>query len=248
MKTPLSDMTAGQFVEAAAALGLRYNVLAAKLQRSSAQVSMYACGKRPIPVAIATRVAELLAERAAAITALSGVVHSAAAVGQMIVYSNEERQKREWSDDHRHHVALALKRRLHAPDNRMWEPLRLGREKSLLLLQSLADWRIECKRRIDTELDTDNLHKQYRFELADIAVIAQNVPRTVPHEFVFTKSEWHVIARALCWHHKQDPSNVEYGKRYALYQFMRRNKGTGYPVNMMRERRRALAAQQGATP
>lgn len=248
MKVPLSDMTAQQFMEAAAAMGLEYKQLAIRLDRSPTQVSLYASGKRPIPVTIAHALGDLLKARAAELTRLSGQLFAEGAIGQMIAYTNQERQKREWSPDHRHHNALALKRRLHPQDHLMWEPMRIGADRALMLLRALADWRTECKRRIATELDTENLHRQYRLELAEVVVIAGHLPRTAPYEFVFSRGEWHVIARALCWQHKLDPKNSEYGKRYALYQFLRRHKGTGYPVSMMRARRRegTITPAQGA--
>lgn len=248
MKVPLSDMTNSQFMEAVAALGLQYKQLAEKLDRSPTQVSLYASGSRPIPVSIANAIGDLLKARAAELTSMSGRLFAAGAIGAMITYTNEERQRREWSEGHKHHNALALKRRLHKPDESLWEPIRLSADKLTIFVRALASWKAECERRLREDVDTERLSKMYQRELADIKVIAGNVPRALPYEFIFTKSEWFVIGRALCWQHKLDPKNVTHGRAYALYQFLRRHKGTGYPVSMMRARRRASLAQQGVSP
>lgn len=235
MKKAMSTMTSQQFVEITAALGIKYIELAAKLGRSHSTVSQYSTGKKAIPAEIAQQLDTLIQARAAYINQLKGNLEGTQLdVGQLIVETNAIRQAAELRPSNKYR----LMRRLQLPDHRPYPPYRLGERKTPIFARALASWRDEVRLRLKALLDDADMLRMHRLELADVEVLIDHVPRTLPYDITITRTEWDVVARAL--RHSYNSNPIENASAYAIYQHWRAHKGTGYPY-----KRAPITQQQG---
>jgi len=237
MKKPISDMTAQEFVEIAAALGAKHIELAHKLDRSQCTISQYSTGAKRIPVEITQRLAELVDARAKYLSQLRGRTFAARDIGALVVETNLIRQAAETP---RPDNQYRLCRRL-TMDTRLYPAYRIRQDRVLLYARALRAWRDEVERRLRTVLDDKNHIKMHRLELTDLKMLFDTVPRTLPYDILVTRTEWQVAARALRWYYSLDPGAN--ASAYAFYQHWRKHKEAGYPY-----KRQIVVAQQEVAP
>ncbi len=216
MKKPLSNMTAQRFVEIIGALGGTYKPVAVGLGKSTAMVSLYATGTRPIPVDVALRLGELVKQRQEELSRLGHHI-SGDAVASMILVSNQLRQSRPGR-------MAKLCRRMKPEDSRVYPAYRLHPAKFDLFGRALTDWYQACVSQRQGASDIRDINAFDR-ELADLKVLIGNWAgrrdKGVPYDFYITFSEWFVVSRAL--RHQTNDA------KYALYQHWRHHKGPGFP-------------------
>lgn len=187
MKKPLSNMTAQEFVEAMAALGLNGRTMAIELDRHPSLITRYQNGQ-PIPTEIARRLEALLNAKRREIERVTGQVN--ASVGSMIVYNNQ----RKLPVLHQNLGRFA--RRQRPPDMRTYPVYRMSADKFAMYLEALSKWQARV-RELALKYTDSARQRDYTLELADLRSLAESAPRHAPYDVCITRSEWDVVSRAL---------------------------------------------------
>lgn len=220
MRKQMSSMTAQEFVEITAALGLKYYVLAQMLGRSHTSVSHYSTGKKPIPTEVVEKLRELCALRAKELTALTNRVVDT--VADMVIATNEIRSApNSVSPDRLHSSELTLAHRLKPKSGRHYPPYRMTFERFTVFVRALALWQEECQRRVQKVLSDERRIRMHHYELSDIRAISAALPQHAPYEIVIEVEQWHVVSRALRFAGTNDAR--------ALWDHWRRHRGAGFP-------------------
>lgn len=219
-KKPLSDMTAQDFVEITAALGLKYIELARALNRTSAIVSMYSTGKAPIPEEVRYQLEGMIAARRKALEAAH--FKALPTVASMVVATNEIRQATQRD------AAPRLVHRSASPEARTYPTYRMSGVRQQAYVAALAAWYERIAHVLKNTSDPRE-HREYSLELADTKVLLESArgveDRGMPYVNCITRSEWHVVSRAL----RHRAQTTKHPGTWALYQHWRRHKGCGYP-------------------
>lgn len=237
-KISMSTLSAQDFIEMQAALGLKQFELARSLGVARGTASRYGTGSLRIPTSVADQLVIMLAARTKHLETLTGKVVDS--VTDMIVETNIIRQDQERAESRLHSSELTLANRLKPPDNRVFPAYRLSAAKAAVYRAALESWSIEVERRLKHVLGDANRIKMHRLEYDDLRALRESLSNHAPYEALITFTEWHTVARALRWHSKADSA------AYAVYQHWRRHKGCGYPIALMRERAHASALQEAS--
>lgn len=187
MKKPLSKITAQQFVEIMAALGINGRTMAAALNRHPSLITRYANGQ-PIPTEIALRLKDLLAAKRREVEAATGEID--ATIGSLIVFTNQRKKPTL------HQSLGRFMRRQRPPDMRTYPVYRMSAEKFKVYLEALSKWQARV-RELALHYTDAARQSDYRLELADLRSLAESAPRHAPYDVCIQRSEWDVVSRAL---------------------------------------------------
>jgi len=187
MKKPLSKLTAQEFVEIMAALGINGRAMSKALNRHPSLITRYMNGQ-PIPTEIALRLKELLAAKRREVENITGEVE--ASIGSLIVFTNQRKTPTL------HQSLGRFFRRQRPPDTRTYPVYRMSVEKFKVYLDALSKWQARV-RELALQYTDAARQSDYRLEMADLRSLAESAPRHAPYDVCITRSEWDVVSRAL---------------------------------------------------
>lgn len=221
-KTPLSQMTAQEFVETTAALGLKYNQLAKALGKHNATISGYSTGQHPIPRAVMEKLQDLIRIEREKIKARLGRLDAADTIASMIVEQNTRKiEQRRLGNHEPHSTEGRLLRRQRKPDTRVYPAYRMSRERMAVYVEALRLWR-DRVRELALTYTSEPHQRDYHLEMHDIRMLADTAPRNAPYDVYIERSQWDVVSRAL--RHLASTNH----KAHALRAHWSRHKGSGY--------------------
>jgi hypothetical protein len=222
MRKPLSDLTAQDFVEFTAALGLNYKGMARVLNKRQATISGYVSGKHPIPMDVADQIKRLVDAKAKEFKELGYRINAASPVGSLIVCQNERKDRNA-----RYHTEGRLYRRQDKPDTRVFPAYRMSLERYQVYVKALSLWQARVLELAKT-YTTEAHQRDYRLEMADIKLLADTAPRHAPYDILIEHSQWDVVSRAL--RHYATLDHDCYRAAHALRSHWWKYRGSGYPV------------------
>lgn len=215
MKKPLSQMTAQEFVEIMAALGLNGRTMAQALNRSPSLITRYMNGS-PIPVEIVHVLNDLLKAKRQEIELAAGVAN--ATVGAMILFNNGRKRPEL------HQTLGRFGRRQRKPDTRLLPKYRMTRERMAIYLEALSRWQ-QHVRQLAATYNDEARQRDYQLEFHDIRAMAASAPRAMPYDVYIERSQWDVVSRALR-HLATDPEF--YARAHALRTHWGKHRFSGY--------------------
>ncbi len=218
-KKPLSEMSAQDFLTAMGALGLNVKTLAHRLGKSAPTVSRYCTGSMPIPVDVVQNLGHLIVERRAELSRIyTGAIDS---VQDMLVATNTVKPPAPRTD-------RRLAHRGAEPNTSTFPAYRIQPRRITTYIRALEAWTGFVSERVKSPATQKELASM-NLELADLKSLLSFARGCAqqggPYDIVITKSEWHVVSRALrhLYTQHEDPN------AFAMYQHWRRHKGSGYP-------------------